>query len=126
MGLIAKLLLIVYSVGLSAPFGAVVNYYANLDFIKETLCLNRDEPIPACNGACYLRLQLLGYFSGQASGELPEPVKQKVNWDIILYAIPLNHLSISNKMYQVAETAIYLIKDYPYPFHKVFHPPQLA
>lgn len=125
MRLIAKILLSVYCIGLAAPFSAWVNYYSNLDFIKEVLCLNRKEPITTCNGSCYLRIQLQDFYDEQKSGESPTPSKQKVSWELNLYAIPDNHLNL-DKIDQAQKAVIYIIKDYHYPFYKVFHPPQLV
>ena len=109
--LIANILLFVYFLGLSASFAAVVNYYSNFEFITEVLCLNRNEPVTACNGSCYLRIQL------------HEPDNQIFGWELNFYAIPHNPLNLKN-ISEVKVSAIYILKDYPKLCQKVFHPPE--
>lgn len=101
----------------------MVNYYANLDFIREVLCINKEESITVCNGTCYLKVQLKDFYKEHHTGERPAPTKQKVGWEINLYAIPDNYLSLQ-KVNQLKAPVLYIIKDYHHPHTKIFHPPQ--
>ena len=123
MKLIAKILLFVYFLGLLAPFTALVNYYFNSEFIKEVLCFKREEPMTLCNGSCYLRAQLRDYYERQKSGAIPESENQNITWEVSFYAIPNNVLNLK-KISKVEGIAIYIIKDYPPPYQRVFHPPK--
>ncbi|MDN5211542.1 hypothetical protein QQ020_05755 [Fulvivirgaceae bacterium BMA12] len=126
MRLTAKILLTVYLIGLSGPFMVMVNYYSNLDFIREVLCINKEEAITVCNGTCYLKVQLKDFYQEQHhTGERPSSNEQKVGWEINLYAIPDNYLSLQS-VSQVKASVLYFIKDYHHPDSKIFHPPQLV
>lgn len=119
----AKILLFVYFLGFLAPFTVLVNYYSNFEFIREVVCLKKDEPITICNGSCYLRIQLWDYYGRQKSSTIPESENQNITWEVGFYAIPNNVLNLKKKS-KVEGIAIYLIKDYPPPYQKVFHPPK--
>lgn len=38
--------------------GVIVWYEANIDYVAEELCENKDKPEMGCNGKCYLKKQL--------------------------------------------------------------------
>lgn len=40
------------------PLMPYVDYYMNYDYIAEQLCENRNKPVLACNGKCYLSKEL--------------------------------------------------------------------
>jgi len=40
------------------PILPVIDYFVNYDYIAEQLCENRNKPILACNGKCYVAKEI--------------------------------------------------------------------
>lgn len=51
---IAHLFLNLYLLALVGPVLPVLDYLINYDYIANELCINRNKPVLACNGKCYL------------------------------------------------------------------------
>lgn len=43
---------------LARPIVPVIEYFINYDYIKNVLCINKDNPENDCNGKCHLQKQL--------------------------------------------------------------------
>ncbi len=56
--IVSYLLVTVYIVALFRPLMPIVDYYIHYDYIAEKLCENRNKPILACNGKCYLAKEI--------------------------------------------------------------------
>tara|TARA_B100001057_G_C22509899_1_gene817457 strand:+ start:395 stop:769 length:375 start_codon:yes stop_codon:yes gene_type:complete len=51
-------ILIIFCFAEIRPLLPYVDYFVNYEYISKVLCINKDEPIPTCNGKCYLSQQL--------------------------------------------------------------------
>ena len=51
---LAHLFLNLYLLAIFMPLYPVLDYVIHYDYIVEELCENRDKPVLACNGKCYL------------------------------------------------------------------------
>ena len=43
---------------LTKPFFPLVEYVVNYEYIAKELCINKEQPVLACNGKCYLMSEL--------------------------------------------------------------------
>ena len=55
---LVHLLINVYLLAIIQPMYPVLEYLINYDYIVSQLCENRDKPVMACNGKCYLGKQV--------------------------------------------------------------------
>ncbi len=77
--LITHLFLNLYLLALVGPVMPVLDYIINYDYIVSNLCVNRDKPVLACNGKCYLEGQLSKQQDKQ--DENPTPLVPKVDFE---------------------------------------------
>jgi hypothetical protein len=56
--LLTHLFLNLYLLALIQPALPVIDYLVNYNYIVKELCENRDKPVLACNGKCYLEKQV--------------------------------------------------------------------
>ena len=56
---ITHLFLNLYLLALVGPVMPVLDYMINYDYIAKELCVNRDKPVLACNGKCYLEKKMV-------------------------------------------------------------------
>lgn len=56
---ITHLFLNLYLLALVGPVLPVLDYMINYDYIARELCVNRDKPVLACNGKCYLEKKMV-------------------------------------------------------------------
>ncbi len=54
----AYLFLVLYVMAMLRPIVPVIDYLINYDYIAEQLCENRNKPILACNGICYVTKEI--------------------------------------------------------------------
>lgn len=73
--IITHLLLNLYLLVLIQPALPVLEYLVNYDYIVNELCENRDKPILACNGKCYLGNQVEKQLDIERNAPLPIPPK---------------------------------------------------
>ncbi|MEN8187244.1 MAG: hypothetical protein ABFR05_08965 [Bacteroidota bacterium] len=69
------LFLNLYLLVLIQPAIPVIEYFVNYDYIVEELCENRDKPLLACNGKCYLEKQVTKQQNLDHKEEAPVPPK---------------------------------------------------
>ena len=69
------LFLNLYLLALVQPAIPILEYLINYDYIVNELCENRDKPILACNGKCYLGDQLDMQLDLSSEQQLPLPPK---------------------------------------------------
>lgn len=67
------LFLNLYLLALVQPVLPVIEYLMNYDYIVAELCKNRDKPILACNGKCYLEKQVTQQLFLDRNAEIPNP-----------------------------------------------------
>lgn len=53
-----KAIVIVALFILTKPFFPLVEYVVNYEYIAKELCVNKEQPVLACNGKCYLMSEL--------------------------------------------------------------------
>ena len=70
---LVHLLLNVYLVAIVQPMYPILDYLINYDYIVEQLCENRDKPVMACNGKCYLGQQVEKTQKGSQDTDKPVP-----------------------------------------------------
>ena len=70
---LSHFLINVYLLALLQPMYPVLDYLVNYDYIAEQLCENRDKPVLACNGKCYLGEQLKDSREKLGDRERPLP-----------------------------------------------------
>ena len=73
--LLTHLFLNLYLLALIQPALPVIDYLVNYNYIVAELCENRDKPILACNGKCYLEKQVKEQLNITHSDEAPMPPK---------------------------------------------------
>ena len=67
---------------MSRGLGDVYKRQVHYDYIVEQLCENRDKPVLACNGKCYLGKQLVAEDEG--SSDVPQPLPPAADFDKLL------------------------------------------
>ena len=71
-----------YLLAIFMPLFPVLEYVIHYDYIVEELCENRDKPVLACNGKCYLGKQLTS--NEQHSTDEPKPLPPSTDFDKLL------------------------------------------
>jgi len=79
---LAHLFLNLYLLAIFQPLYPILEYVIQYDYIVEQLCENRDKPVLACNGKCYLGKQLT--LAEKNSQEDPSPLPPSVDFDKLL------------------------------------------
>jgi hypothetical protein len=79
---LVHLMLNLYLLAIFQPLYPILEYIIHYDYIVEELCENRDKPVLACNGKCYLGKQLTA--DEKDSGEDPKPLPPSVDFDKLL------------------------------------------
>ncbi len=80
--IITHLFLNLYILVIVQPILPIVDYLVNYNYIVNELCENRDKPVLACNGKCYLEKQVKQQLNLRINKEIPKP--PKVNYEKIL------------------------------------------
>jgi len=57
-GIVSYIFLLLYVIAMLRPMLPVIDYFVNYDYIAEQLCENRNKPILACNGKCYVAKEI--------------------------------------------------------------------
>ncbi|MEN8125240.1 MAG: hypothetical protein ABFR32_08920 [Bacteroidota bacterium] len=57
------------------PAIPVIEYFVNYDYIANELCENKDKPLMACNGKCYLEKQVKEQQNLDVEQDAPLPPK---------------------------------------------------
>ncbi len=79
---LAHLFLNLYILAIFQPLYPILEYVIHYEYIVEELCENRDKPVLACNGKCYLGKQLTS--DEKDSKEDPRPIPPTVDLDKLL------------------------------------------
>lgn len=79
---LAHLFLNLYILAIFQPLYPILEYVIHYQYIVEELCENRDKPVLACNGKCYLGKQLTS--DEKDSKEDPRPIPPTVDLDKLL------------------------------------------
>jgi hypothetical protein len=104
------------------PFVPTLFYLANVDYIKEYFCVNKDKPMLHCDGTCFLAKKIAESKKKEQSNRLPvDNVMVQVDW---ITGIQHCFLSpIIQKSTKVAYIPVYYHKIY---LRNPFRPPQFA
>ncbi len=73
--IITHFLLNIYILAMLQPALPILEYLINYDLIVNELCENRDKPILACNGKCYLGDQIEKQQNLNSDNSMPIPPK---------------------------------------------------
>lgn len=102
----------------------LVDFSINQDFIAEVLCINKDKPVLACNGKCYLSKKLKEQEEKEKE-QVPSSLKEKSE---IVY---IN--SFSSVVLPGLSTSIISKLNSAYSFHsisnhldRIFRPPKVV
>lgn len=94
--IISYSLVVLYFLAIFRPFLPIIEYYINYDYIAEQLCENRNKPILACNGKCYLAREIV-----ETSAERPMDQSSTLP-SIELEKIPLSTIpNLKNKIINI-------------------------
>lgn len=118
----AILLFLCISYQFVAKLGIIVWYNANIDYVAQELCENKDKPKLQCNGKCYLKKQL-DKVDNQQKQEQQTPIK-KIKSELPEYIASTQQLTFCG-VYEKCE-ADYIIYRNHYQFQiakDIFHPP---
>lgn len=80
--ILTHLFLNLYLLAIFQPLYPILEYVIHYDYIVEELCENRDKPVLACNGKCYLGKQLTS--DHKDSNDAPQPLPPSVDFDKLL------------------------------------------
>ena len=89
---LVHLFLNLYLLAMFQPLYPILEYVIHYDYIVEELCENRDKPVLACNGKCYLGKQLTQDVKD--SNDEPKPLPPSVDFDKLL-TVRQNQISFS-------------------------------
>jgi hypothetical protein len=111
---------------LTKPFYPLVEYVVNYDYISQELCVNKEIPVMACNGKCYLMSQL----AKSSDSDLQKPITDKkieVKQVEILFYQEIKALVFNSKFtnYQEKNTFKYIDLYNYLNTSSVFHPPTI-
>lgn len=100
-----------------------LDYIVNNEYIKEVLCINKEQPKLKCDGKCYLMQQLKKNEIPQGDKKLPLTLITKIEYiefaqESINYP---NVLTYSKKQ----SDSYYLLKMSKGKIEDIFHPPQV-
>ena len=80
--ILVHLFLNLYLLAIFQPLYPILEYVIHYDYIVEELCENRDKPVLACNGKCYLGKQISA--TEKKNQEDPVPVPPPVDFDKLI------------------------------------------
>ena len=119
------LFLALYVIAMLKPMFPIVDYFINYDYIAEQLCENKNKPILACYGKCYIAKEIQKSLPDSPIGENSKI--PKIDFDkypitttsIDKYvALYCNHLQKLKFVYGRNKKVKKYIED-------IFHPPQV-
>lgn len=83
---VTHLFLNLYLLALIQPMYPILDYLLNYDYITQQLCENRDKPVLACNGKCYLAESIVTQKS--STSEKEQVLLPKADFDKLLTVRP--------------------------------------
>ena len=119
------LFLILYAIAMFKPVFPIIDYFINYDYIATQLCKNKNKPILACHGKCFVALEIQKNLPDSPIGEnskIPKidfekyPVTPSSIGKYV--AINFNLLQKSKFVYSKNKKVKSYIED-------IFHPPQI-
>ena len=108
--LLTHLFLNLYLLAIIVPALPVIDYLVNYNYIVKELCENRDKPLLACNGKCYLENQVKEQLNHSHSEEVPMPPNvdfeklislkvKKFTYQLLEMKLEVNNLFFSNSLH---------------------------
>lgn len=99
----------------------LANFLLNQDYIKEFLCINKEEPELQCNGKCHLKKQLKN-----AQHEQQDNYPKLINLESEFIIDTTKTVTFSLKKYNHRKVPTYYSNMYSTTFtSNVFQPPQV-
>jgi hypothetical protein len=123
---VKKAVLILALFILTKPFYPLVEYVVKYDYISKELCINKEVPIMACNGKCYLISEL----AKSSDTDFQKPISDKkveIKQVEILFFQEIKSLVFKPKFNEYQERNRFEYIDlYNYlNTSSVFHPPTI-
>lgn len=118
----AILLFLCISYQFVAKLGVIVWYQANIDYVAQELCENKDKPQMQCNGKCYLKKQL-AKVDQQQQDEQQAPAK-KIKSELPEFLATVTEINLT--YHTDLSIVSYAIYKSHYKFEivaDIFHPP---
>jgi len=97
--IITHFLLNLYLLVLVQPGLPVLEYMINYNYIVNELCENRDKPVLACNGKCYLGNQIEKQLDLDGNTQLPIPPKYDSEKFVTLHVNQVNDIKKIDEVY---------------------------
>lgn len=104
------------------PLFPIVEYLVNYEYISKVLCVNKEKPIMACNGKCYLMSEL----AKSADTEKPISDKKVVVKEVELFFFQEANILFSENNAIVQKPKLNTNYSNLYSYlnsYSVFHPP---
>ena len=119
--IIASILLIFTLLGHSFHNWAVyISYSVNKDFIKEVLCINKDNEKLQCDGKCFLKSSFEKNDKGHDKNSMPSP--DRIN---TAFLIPTAHFTLSKKVIDYSCQAFHTLElSDLFDLSSLFRPPR--
>lgn len=119
---LAYILLIAVLLPSISPWGTLLYYQANKEYIAHVLCENRDKPQLHCNGQCYLAKRLKAQQDKQDK-ETTEHVQNMPMLQLFCADyLAFHFLPVAEMIGQLTRFA-YQVVGYSAPLPSVFQPP---
>ena len=100
---------------------AYLNFQINRDYIAETLCVNKNEPITICGGTCYLSKSIK---KAHDNPESDKPAQTKKQVTETLYCLSTFEFTC-NQIQEATESKFIYKETVTSSFPKdIFHPPR--
>lgn len=109
--IITHFLLNLYLLALVQPALPILEYLINYDYIVNELCENKDKPIMACNGKCYLGDQVDKQLDLDKEHQSPLPPAVDFEKFISLTADIVSELPVKKEVLVLRPSAVKSLKD---------------
>ena len=123
---ITHLFLNLYLLALVGPVMPVLDYVIHYDYIAKELCVNRDKPVLACNGKCYLEKKMVEnneLLSHQSDKPTPPNLEQSA-FPVFIVFETIKYAALTFE--SIAKNSFYYLVSYStnYTF-SLLRPPQI-
>lgn len=123
---IVHLFLNLYLLALVGPVLPVLDYLINYDYIANELCINKNKPVLACNGKCYLEKTVEAnnqLLSNQPDKPIP-PKLEQIAFPVFLITEATQYIAVF--LESIAKHGFYYQNSYRYSYSFfLLRPPQL-
>ena len=122
--LLSHFLINVYLLAIIQPMYPVMEYLINYDYIVNQLCENRDKPVLACNGKCYLGKQVKE--SQETRKDPNRPLPPSVDFEKLLTTSPDEFSYLLREPEETNPTPGFRSKEPPLVFYDLLLRPPIS